>query len=332
MRDTIRGRWCFLVLGMLLLGASPATGAEDAQVSEGRLKTPDGVELFYQKVGSGKQVVIIPAGLFTYDGLRPLASKGRTLIFYDMRNRGRSEHITDMEKISIEADVRDLETVRRHFGVKKFTPVGYSYLGLMVMLYAKDHPGRVERIVQLGPVPRKFGTKFPPQYDNTGDRSVFDGAQWEELKRLQRKGFDKSHPREYCEKDWAFVRVMLVAAPPKNLERLPDNCGLENEWPVNFERHMEKHFVGSVMKLDVPTAEFAKSIKQPLLTIHGRKDRNAPYGAGREWAALLPNARLLTLENAAHNSWADEPETVVRAIDEFLKGKWVKQGEKVHRD
>ena len=44
------------------------------------------------------------------------------------------------------------------------------------------------------------------------------------------------------------------------------------------------------------------SFTQPVLTIHGRKDRNAPYGAGREWASLLPNARLLTLDRAAHQS------------------------------
>jgi proline iminopeptidase len=317
-----------LVLASLFL-LSTSAFASSPQIEEGRFKTPDGIELFYQKVGSGKQVVIIPAGLFTFDGLKPLASGERTVIFYDMRNRGCSQQITDMDKISIEADVADLEAVRAHFKAQKFVPIGYSYLGLMVMLYAKDHPEHVSRIVQLGPVPLKFGTKYPAEFDNTGDRSVFDGTEYAELQRLRKQEFNKSHPREFCEKEWEVFRAGLVASPPRNIERLEDVCSMANEWPVNLDRHMEKHFGGSVMKLDVPWSSVTSKVTQPVLTIHGKKDRNAPYGAGREWAQNLKNARLLTLENAAHNSWADEPDKVTSAIDEFLKGKWPAQAEKV---
>jgi pimeloyl-ACP methyl ester carboxylesterase len=63
-------------------------------------------------------------------------------------------------------------------------------------------------------------------------------------------------------------------------------------------------------------------VKQPVLTIHGTRDRNAPYGAGLEWASLLPDARLLTVEGAAHQSWVDAPERVFGAIDRFLSGEW----------
>ena len=49
----------------------------------------------------------------------------------------------------------------------------------------------------------------------------------------------------------------------------------------------------------------------PVLTIHGTWDRNAPYAAGREWALTLPNARLITVEGAAHQVTADAPEIVV---------------------
>jgi len=297
--------------------------------SEGKLKSFDGVELFFQKVGSGKQVVIIPGGLFLYEGLKPLAGKDRTLIFYDMRNRGRSQHLDDLASVSIESDVRDLEAVRAHFHAKGFTPIGYSYLGMMVMLYAKDHPDRVERVVQLGPVPLKFGTKYPREFDNTSDRSVFDAAKNEELQKLRKEGSDQSHPQEFCEKQWEFFRVALVGDPPKNVERLNDNCAYENEWPLFLDKHMDKHFRGSVMKMDVPWPAITDKVKMPVLTIHGKKDRNAPYGSGREWAERLPHARLVTLENAAHNSWADEPDTVVRAISTFLGGNWPPEAQKV---
>jgi hypothetical protein len=47
----------------------------------------------------------------------------------------------------------------------------------------------------------------------------------------------------------------------------------------------------------------------------------APYGAGREWVEALPGARLLTLEGAAHQVWADRPE-VLEAIRRFFEGVW----------
>ena len=58
-------------------------------------------------------------------------------------------------------------------------------------------------------------------------------------------------------------------------------------------------------------------MRVPVLTIHGTWDRNAPYAAGREWALTLPNARLITVERAAHQVTADAPEIVLPAIDDF---------------
>ena len=136
----------------------PASGP--MSVEDGYIATYDGSRLYYQKVGDGP-VLIVPGRLFLFDSFKQLANS-YTLISYDMRNRGRSDSISDGSKLTIAHDVGDLETVRSHFKVAKFTPIGYSYLGLMVVMYALEHPDRVERIVQIGPVPLKFGTKYSP--------------------------------------------------------------------------------------------------------------------------------------------------------------------------
>jgi pimeloyl-ACP methyl ester carboxylesterase len=59
------------------------------------------------------------------------------------------------------------------------------------------------------------------------------------------------------------------------------------------------------------------------------KDRNSPYGSGREWAMTLPNARLLTIKDAAHQAWVDAPEVIFPATNAFLNGKWPEKVEKV---
>jgi pimeloyl-ACP methyl ester carboxylesterase len=104
-------------------------------------------------------------------------------------------------------------------------------------------------------------------------------------------------------------------------------CDMPNEWPVNLARRLEAHFVGSVQKLDVPRERVAQ-LTMPTLVVHGDRDRNAPYGAGRDWAYMLPNARLVTVEGAAHQSFAERPDVVRPAVAAFLSGKWPAGAEK----
>jgi pimeloyl-ACP methyl ester carboxylesterase len=211
--------------------------------------------------------------------------------------------------------------------VKKFVPIGYSYLGFMVVLYAKDHPQYVERIVQLGPVARQWDTEFPEKLTNRDLRQIIRAEDWNPLEELKKQGYDKSNPKDYCEKRHNVLRVMLVG-DAKNVDKIPNNCHLENEWPVNFDRHLDAHFEGSIQKLKV-TKEEVKKVAVPVLTIHGTKDRNAPYGAGREWALTLPDCRLITVKGAAHQSWSDQPELVLGSVETFLKGQWPQEAEKI---
>jgi pimeloyl-ACP methyl ester carboxylesterase len=57
-----------------------------------------------------------------------------------------------------------------------------------------------------------------------------------------------------------------------------------------------------------------------VLTIHGRKDRSAPYGGGKDWAEQLPNAELVSVENGGHAPWIEAPDVVFQSIRAFLEG------------
>jgi pimeloyl-ACP methyl ester carboxylesterase len=296
----------------LLLGA--LLGAPDT----GYVSGPDGVKLYYERLGSGPKVLIVPGRLFLATDLAPLA-KRHTLIMYDMRNRGRSSTVADGALLTMRKDVEDLEAVRRHFKVERFVPVGYSYLGFMVVLYAMQHPNRVERLVQLGPVPRKFGTEYPESLRHRDSTPLLDSATAARIDSLEGTAWAKENQQAFCEERRRAFAVRLVG-DPRHVSRLMNPCDMPNEWPANFARHLEHHF-GDVQRLDVPRAAVA-AVKAPVLTVHGTWDRNAPYGAGREWAMTLPNARLLTVERAGHQVTADAPDVVIPAIDVFVGGRW----------
>ena len=314
-----------LALFMLLITPLvPSAGSNP--IEEGYVTADDGTRLFYQKTGSGP-ALIVAGRLFVFDAFKPLAH-GRTLVAYDMRNRGRSDAVGDTSRVTIQDDVRDLEAVRRHFRAERFSTIGYSYLGLMVVMYAMEHPDRVERIVQIGPVPRKFGTEYPKELVAGDGMSVLNQEELARIRKLREEGFHEKQPKEYCEQEWRVTRVRLVGDPARAVQ-IASPCDMANEWPVNVARHLNAHFVNSVQKLDVPV-EGVKKVTAPVLTVHGARDRNAPYGAGREWALTLPNARLITVDGAAHQVWVDAP-WVVKAIETFLNGSWPEEAETVTR-
>lgn len=311
---------------MLMLFVTPFAEATNQNIEEGYVTTDDGVRLFYKKVGSGSQTVVIPLGFMLFEDFKRL-NEGRTLIFYDMRNRGRSDSVRDPQRITIYDDLRDLEKIRRHFKLEKMSLIGESYLGLMVVMYAMEHPEQVDRLIQIGAVPRKFGTKYPPHLTANDPEPVPSPEEIRKLEKMLAEGYHEKNPKDYCEKEWLAIREMFVGRRQDAHKVGKGYCEFPNEWPVNFQKHLKSHF-GSVQKLDITKEQVAK-VTNLTLTIHGTKDRNAPYGSGREWAFTLPNARLITIEGAAHLPWIEAPDLVLGSIDAFLKGQWPAGAERV---
>jgi len=301
----------------------PHSERDGVPPGEGYVTTDDGIRLYFQKLGSGPKTVIIPNGIYLLEDFKHLVA-GHTLIFYDLRNRGRSDAVTDDFKLKngIHNDVDDLEAVRRHFRVDQPGVIGHSYVGLAVALYAMRYPGHAGRVVQIGPIQPSQDRQYPAHLTNADDtlREVF--AQLAELQK-ERQSLD---PAAFCKKFWSILRVIYVADPADAGKIDWGRCDLPNE--RNFMRFWGQHIFPSILDLQIAPEEFAKA-KMPVLIVHGTKDRSSPYGGGRDWAMLLPNARLLTVENTAHAPWLEAPEIVFDSIQTFLDGGWPQAARKV---
>jgi pimeloyl-ACP methyl ester carboxylesterase len=126
-------------------------------------------------------------------------------------------------------------------------------------------------------------------------------------------------PVEFCRCFWALLRPLYVTNPADAGKLGWEPCDLPNE--LGFLRHWMGSIQPSIQALRLTEAGLSR-VQTPVLTIHGRRDRSAPYGGGREWAHALGNARLLTVEDAAHVPWIEAPDAVFGAIDTFLRGEW----------
>jgi len=314
-----------LLLAALLL-AVPGAARAQTPTAKGEIETVPGVSIYYERYGTGPNYVLIPGRLLMPE-FRALARPDRTIIQYDMRNRGLSKRVEDAAQITILGDITDVEALRRHFGAEKVSLVGYSYLGLMVAQYAVQHPGHVERLVQIGPVPRKFGTPYPADQqagnDTLSSEAETAWGQWQKVRNDSAVA-----PLAKCGAFHRFLSHMIVV-DPANAAKVADQCVYDNESIANAERHLAVHFA-DIQKRDFPREPFTK-LDQPVLTLHGTLDRNAPYGSGLEWATTFRNGRLITVPRAAHQLWLDDP-SVIGDVDAFLAGTWPERAMKFGRD
>ena len=286
-------------------------------LSQSYVSMPDDVRLFVQTRGAGPSTLVIPNGLYLTDDFDYLA-EDRTLVVYDVRNRGRSDTVTDPAKLArgIEQDVDDLDIVRRHLGAERIDLLGHSYMGLMVALYAMRYAAHVNRVVQIGPMQPHALTRYPAHLTNN------DATLSEVLARIAQ--LQNEHPtgvvsEEACRRFWDVLRLIYVA-DSRDVDKVNwDRCELENE--RNLMKYWQANLLPSIRGLALTAADFSKA-RMPVLTIHGTKDRSAPYGGGRDWAALLPQARLLTIPNGAHAPWIEDPMVVFDAVKVFFDGRW----------
>jgi proline iminopeptidase len=282
--------------------------------TQGYVPTDDGVRLFFETVGTGAQRIVIPNGFYLVDDFK-LLTAGRTLIFYDVRNRGRSDTVTAPSQLArgIHNDVDDLEAVRRHFGLDKLNLIGHSYMGLMAILYAMKYGPHVNRIVQIGPMGPYPDKQYPAplSYVDEPSREVF--AKVAELQK-ERASHD---PEAFCRKFWSALRLLYVTDPADADKINWGRCDLANE--RNFMRYWMGTILPSIHALALNPDDLAK-VTAPVLTLHGTKDRSAPYGGGKDWASLLANARLVTVDNAGHAPWIEAPQAVFASIGRFIDG------------
>ena len=278
--------------------------------------TEDGVRLFVQKIGTGPTAVLVPNRVYLFDAFKAFAD-GRSMIFCDPRNRGRSDHISDRSKLErgIHHDVDDLDAVRRHFGIDRVDLIGHSYAGAIVALYAMKYPDHVGRVVQIGSVAPDYAKQYPAHLTNT------DATLREVLARLGelQKHRHAHDPQEFCRKVWSVLRVLYVVDPVDADKLEWEPCDLPNE--VSFMQHWTENILPSIQDLNLTAAEISQA-RAPVLVIHGRKDRSSAYGGGRDWALRLPDARLVTVDNAAHAPWIEDPDKVFGALETFLGGAW----------
>ena len=295
--------------------------------SEGFAFVRPGLHLYYRILGEGTETVVVPNANWLWEPLQPLA-EGRRLILYDPRSRGRSSAVTEGRQLSLEADVEDLEAIRRYFGLDRMTLLGSSYHAAIAASYALDNPGRVERLLLVCPITPCVPGEWAQETPTSEDLIYPPGMA--RLDELRREGVEQEDPAAFC-RAW-FTHFLLPAQMGElsAVARFPlaDVCSFPNEWPQRAVPIYFDHIIPKMGNWDFRPR--LAELDAPVLVLQGADDL-VPVEASREWAAFAPDARFLAIEGAGHHPYLERPQEFLTAADAFLKGEWPEGAEVVQR-
>ena len=251
----------------------------------------DGVRIAYAVSGVGLPLVKAAHWLthIEFDPASPvwrhwlaLLQRQNTLVRYDARGCGLSDW--DVDEISFEGWVRDLETVVDAAGLERFPLIGLSQAGAVCVAYAARHPERVSHLVLCGAFARG-------RAHWASDRS----EEFELAIRLAEMAWDRENPAFRQ----TFATEMLPDGTAEQLRAFTDTMRMSTS-ARNAGRILRE-----VARLDVRDA--ARAVACPTLVFHSRHDARVPFEEGRALAALISGARFAPLNGRNHVLLENEP-------------------------
>jgi proline iminopeptidase len=292
--------------------------ASKHRIDEGYFAAADGVRLFYRKVGTGKNLIVLLHGgpgsnmNSVWPDLEPLARRF-TVLMYDQRGGGRSELIKDATKLRYTDHVRDLEALRDHFGLSRMVLAGESWGAGLAALYATEHPDRVGRLLLLGPIPpsRALITR---RFGKTDERIDFS----KRLAEYRRALPAAADPVALCREFFGVYMAALFYDQSAIGRRRGSSCDAPPEAVRNY-MVVNDATLGSLGEYDLLPR--LRQLQAPALIVEGEQSTPTLEGV-RAWAEAMPNARLLLLPNSGHFPQVERPDLFFPAVEQFLRGGW----------
>jgi pimeloyl-ACP methyl ester carboxylesterase/DNA-binding CsgD family transcriptional regulator len=246
----------------------------------------DGTRLAVATVGQGPPLVKAatwlthvekePYNLFSRHWVAEL-SRNNHLVRYDSRGCGLSDR--DVERISVDAWLEDLEAVVSALEIERFPLFGMSQGAAIAVTYAARHPEKVSQLILYGGCARGLLKRNPSP-------KVIDAAQ-AMLKAAELGwGADSSSFRQ------VFISQLLHDAT------MEQQRAVDEAQRLTISGANAVSFMKEVFEIDVRDA--APKIQCPTLVFHAKEDPCFPFEEGRLLASLIPNARFIPLPSKNH--------------------------------
>jgi proline iminopeptidase len=234
-----------------------------------------------------------------------LLARGRTLLFYDQRGGGRSSVPREIP-VGWREHVADLEALRAVWQLDRLTLLGYSWGGLLAVLYALEHPAQVAALALVCPAP--VTARWREEFERRFTARMADPRIRDARAALNASDLRHSDPEKYRRAAFA-----LSVAP---YFRDPSRAGALT--PFRIIQHTQQAVWESLGNYDLRDRireTFPPGRRPPALVVAGVDDP-IPLESAHELATLL-GAPAVDLETG-HAPHVEATEEFVRVLDGFL--------------
>lgn len=270
----------------------------------------DGTKIAYATIGSGPPLLKAANWLnhLEFDWASPIWGKSfatiarnRTFVRYDERGCGLSDW--DVEDLSFDAFVEDLEAVADKLGLERFPLLGISQGCAVSIEYAVRHPERVSALILVSGYAAGWRHLASPD----------EQARREAVLTLTELGWGTDNPAYRH----IFSQTFLPEATAQDLDWF-DDFQRQTTSPKNAARFQE-----AFGQIDV--RHRLAEVRAPTIVLHAKHDQRIPLELGRALAAGIPDAQFVPLESRNHILVDYEPalRVCLETVNRFLQEKGV---------
>ncbi|XWN35241.1 MAG: alpha/beta fold hydrolase [Roseivirga sp.] len=253
------------------------------------------MKLYWQQLGQGPPVLILPGLLGSADNWRTIAqglASRYTLYLIDHRNHGRSFHSDEMTYEAMAADLKHWMTQQ---GIAEPALIGHSMGGKVVMQFAQTYPQALSRLIVVDIAPRV--------YDMTQLTRILQILRQTPLQGVRRR---------------AEVDQLLCAHIPEPVMRmyLMKNLGRNEQGELLWRSNI------LVLAESIPHLAQAVTFQAPFgkPTLFIKADQS-DYMQPQDLSlikAMFPNYQLECIENSTHWVLYYQPLQLLKTIAHFL--------------
>jgi proline iminopeptidase len=228
------------------------------------------------------------------------------LLFYDQRGGGRSKSDARVP-VTWQTHVEDLGAVVTEFGLEPLSLVGYSWGGMLALLYTieqRKNPHLVPpaRLGLISPAP--LTSEYRRQFEAEFNRRQQQPAIEEMRSELTKSGLRERDPAAYRQRAFE-LGVAGYFADPKNARDLTAFRVVGRVQQSVWESLGNFDLMGDL-----------KGIGIPSIIIHGRDDP-IPLASSVEASRAL-GTKLVVLDDCGHVPYVEQPNRLFAALDSFL--------------